>query len=94
MDYPAKVSISLTYLFLAGGSIASIWKNAAKKSPKTGKSYVKMDLILLTLPTMSSGALYGVPLYKYIGCVPKLLFRNNDNISLHLLVLVLDLRFM
>ncbi len=63
MDYPAKVSISLTYLFLAGGSIASIWKNAAKKSPKTGKSYVKMDLILLTLPTMLSGALFGVNIF-------------------------------
>jgi hypothetical protein len=63
MDYPAKVSISLTYLFLAGGSIASIWKNAAKKSPKTGKSYVKMDLILLSLPTMLSGALFGVNIF-------------------------------
>jgi hypothetical protein len=69
MDYPAKVSISLTYLFLAGGSIAAIWKNATKKSPKTGKSYVKLDLVLLSLPTMLSGALFGVYNWLYLGCI-------------------------
>lgn len=60
MGYKAKLSTSFTYLLLAGGSIASIWKYAAKKNPKTGKSYVKMDLILLSIPSLSSGALFGV----------------------------------
>ena len=60
MGYDAKLSISLTYIFLIGGSIASIWKNAQKKDPKTGKSPVNLDLILLTIPTMSSGSLFGV----------------------------------
>lgn len=60
MDYKAKVSISLTYIFLAGGSIATIWKNAVRKNPKTGKSNVKLDLILVTLPCLASGALFGV----------------------------------
>lgn len=60
MGYDAKLSISITYIFLIGGSIASIWKNAQKKNPKTGSSYVNLDLILLTIPTMSSGSLFGV----------------------------------
>jgi hypothetical protein len=60
MGYDAKLSISVTYLFLIGGSIASIWKNSNSKDKKTGKSLVNMDLILLTIPTMSSGSLFGV----------------------------------
>ena len=60
MGYNTKLSISITYIFLIGGSVASIWKNSVKKNPKTGKSYVNLDLIILTLPAMSSGSLYGV----------------------------------
>lgn len=60
MGYPTKLSISVTYIFLIGGSVASIWKNAAKKNPKTNRSFVILDLILLTVPTMSSGSLFGV----------------------------------
>jgi len=60
MGYDAKLSISVTYIFLIGGSIASIWKNSTKKNPKTGKSYVNLNLILLTIPTMISGSLFGV----------------------------------
>lgn len=59
MDYNTKLSISVTYIFLIGGSIASIWKNSQKKDPKTGKSIVNLDLILLTIPTMSSGSIFG-----------------------------------
>ncbi len=64
-DYPAKVSIALTYLFLAGGSLASIWKIAARRNAQTGKTMVKLDLILLTAPCMCSGALFGVFLYSF-----------------------------
>jgi hypothetical protein len=60
MGYNAKLSISITYIFLIGGSLASIWKNAVKKNPKTGRSYVNLNLILLTIPTMISGSLLGV----------------------------------
>lgn len=60
LSYNSKLSISLTYIFLIGGSIASIWKNSNKKNPNTGLSYVNLDLILLTLPMMSTGAIIGV----------------------------------
>ncbi len=65
LDYPARVSIGLTYLFLAGGAAASIWKTSVRKNAKTGKSFVKLDLIQLTFPTMSSGALFGVISHLY-----------------------------
>lgn len=60
MGYDAKLSISVTYIFLIGGSIASIWRNSQKINPKTGKTDVNLDLILLTIPSMVSGALFGV----------------------------------
>lgn len=59
-DYKAKVSIALTFLFLAGGSLASIYKVSQRRNPQTGKTNVKLDLILLNLPCLSSGALFGV----------------------------------
>jgi hypothetical protein len=60
LGYHAKLSISITYIFLIGGSIASVWKNSKKKNSQAGKSYVNLDLILLTLPIMSSGTIFGV----------------------------------
>lgn len=63
MGYDTKLSISITYIFLIGGSIASIWKNSTKKNPQTGASYVNLDLIILTVPTMTSGSLFGVYLW-------------------------------
>lgn len=74
LDYPAKVSIGLTYLFLAGGAVASIWKTSVRKNPQTGKSFVKLDLIQLTFPTMSSGALFGVIFSLYEGFSKEFLF--------------------
>ena len=60
MGYNVKLGISVTYIFLIGGSLASMWRNAVKKNPKTGRSYVNLNLIFLTIPTMTSGALLGV----------------------------------
>jgi hypothetical protein len=62
MSYPTKLSISITYIFLMGSSLALLWKNATKKNTLTHRSNMNPDLILLTLPIMSSGAIFGVPL--------------------------------
>lgn len=71
MNYDAKVSISLTFLFLAGGSIGTMWKNSQRINPKTGKTFIKLDLILLTLPCQLSGTLFGVYTYLIpIGSIP------------------------
>jgi hypothetical protein len=92
MDYPAKVSIALTYLFLAGGCLATIWKNASRRNPKTGKTFIKLDLIMLTQPIMSSGALFGVTYIFYeIGHIQKLFLINYDNCALHCVVCVPDI---
>jgi hypothetical protein len=60
MDYSPKLSISITYIFLVGSSLALLWKNATKKNEVTNRSNMNPDLVLLTLPIMSSGTIFGV----------------------------------
>lgn len=66
--YPSKMSISLTYIFLIGGSLASIWKNSTKLNPVTQKTYVNLDIVLITLPVMNSGAMLGVIIFLFRLC--------------------------
>jgi hypothetical protein len=63
-------TISITYLFLIGGSIASIWKNSTKKNPETNLIYLNVDLILITLPMMNVGSIIGVLIYymSFLEC--------------------------
>lgn len=82
----------MTYLFLAGGSIGTMWKNSQRINPKTGKTFIKLDLILLTLPCQLSGALFGVIHIITIGCIPQLLLIDNDHIPVHLPIPVPNLR--
>lgn len=60
LNYEEKISISLTYIFLIGGSLASVWKNGKKVNKETGESFVSLELVLVTMPVMSSGAFLGV----------------------------------
>ena len=59
-DYSAKKSMSITYLFLLGGSTASMLKNFQKKNPKTGGPLMDYNLIAMTLPMSASGSILGV----------------------------------
>jgi uncharacterized membrane protein YfcA len=74
-NYDSKISISLTFIFLFGGSLSSIWRNSKKKNPITGHSYVNYDLILLTLPISSAGAVIGV--FSYLFRVSSKIFYHN-----------------
>ena len=60
MDYTAKESIIITYIFLMGGGLAATIAGAQKFTPE-GKRFINYDLVLITLPMMMSGAIVGVP---------------------------------
>ena len=52
--------MSITYVFLMGGAAASIIKNYGKVEPQTNSFLVDYDLIMITLPMVASGSLFGV----------------------------------
>ena len=58
--YSAKKSMSITYLFLMGGAMASILKNLKKKNPKTNGPLMDYPLIMITLPMAVAGSIIGV----------------------------------
>jgi hypothetical protein len=58
-DYTAKESIIVTYVFLMGGALAATLVSANKVTEK-GKRLVDYDLVILTLPMMMSGTIFGV----------------------------------
>jgi hypothetical protein len=60
LGYEAKDSMSITYIFLMGGALASIWKSKDKINKKTGGPIIDFNLIMLTLPSSVSGSLFGV----------------------------------
>jgi len=63
-NYSAKESIIATYVFLMGGALAATLVSANKVTKK-GKRLVDYDLVLLTLPMMMSGTIFGVYLSSY-----------------------------
>jgi len=58
-----KESVHITYLFLFGASLATILTNFNKKNPNTGAPLMDYNLIMMTLPMVSSGSLIGVCTY-------------------------------
>jgi len=59
--YSTKNSMAITYLFLLGGSFASIYSSYGKKlSKKSNINLVDYDLVLLTMPLTISGTMFGV----------------------------------
>lgn len=58
--------MSITYVFLMGGSIASIIKNYGKLQKEHSTFVVDYNLIMITLPMIASGSLFGVRFVKII----------------------------
>ncbi len=52
--------MAITYIFLIGGSVASIVSNYGKKIPKSTKNLIDSDLVIITLPLTVSGSIFGV----------------------------------
>lgn len=63
-NYTAKESIIATYVFLMGGALAATMVSANQLTEK-GKRLVDYDLVLLTLPMMMSGTIFGVSIWLY-----------------------------
>lgn len=59
LGYNAKESIIITYIFLMGGGLASSITSLNKKTAE-GKRLIDYNLVMITLPMMMSGAIFGV----------------------------------
>lgn len=59
LDKSARESMAITYIFLMGGSLASIIKNAVKRK-KNGSLLMDYNLILMTMPMATTGSIFGV----------------------------------
>lgn len=59
LGYSSKAAMSMTYLFLMGGSLASILQNVTKRRPN-GDLLMNYNLITLTAPLITTGSLFGV----------------------------------
>lgn len=58
--YNAKESMSITYLFLMGGAFASLVKNYKREMPNRKSFVIDYNLVILTLPMIASGSIFGV----------------------------------
>ena len=52
--------MAVTYIFLIGGSVASIVSNYGKKAPDHSKNLIDTNLVTITLPLTVSGSIFGV----------------------------------
>jgi len=59
MDVNVKKSVTITYLFLFGGALASTIINY-RRADENGKRLIDYNLILMTLPMLISGVIFGV----------------------------------
>lgn len=59
LGYNTKDSVFMSYIFLMGGGLASILASLKKKTSE-GKPVIDYDLIMITLPMIMSGAIFGV----------------------------------
>jgi glycerol-3-phosphate responsive antiterminator len=58
--FSAKESMSITYIFLMGGAVASIYKNFNRLQPNKQTLVMDYDMIMVTLPMAATGSLFGV----------------------------------
>jgi uncharacterized membrane protein YfcA len=55
-----KTSMAITYIFLIGGSVASMYANYGKKNEKKSRNIIDTNLVIITLPLTVSGSIFGV----------------------------------
>ena len=58
--YTASESMAITYIFLMGGALASIYSNYGKRNKSNTKNLIDENLVILTLPMTVSGSVIGV----------------------------------
>jgi hypothetical protein len=60
LGYGTKDSMAITYIFLLGGCVASIYSNYGKRNKEDTKNLVDESLVVITLPMTVSGSVVGV----------------------------------
>lgn len=83
LGYETKASMAITYIFLLGGSTASIYSNYGKKIGTSNRNAIDTNLVIMTLPMTVSGSIFGVLLYCNLGIVQPLHFRTVHHYCLH-----------
>jgi len=58
--YSTTQSMAITYIFLMGGALASIYSNYGKLNKNSTKKLIDENLVILTLPMTVSGSVIGV----------------------------------
>ena len=59
--YGTKESMAITYIFLLGGTVASMYSNYGKRNKQNTNHLIDENLVILTLPMTVSGSVIGVP---------------------------------
>ena len=65
LGYETKASMAVTYVFLIGGSVASICSNYGIRSKDGTKNLIDYNLVMITLPMTVSGSIFGVTFSLY-----------------------------
>ena len=68
LGFDAKNSMAITYLFLMGGSIASIYSNYGKLNTQGTKTLIDLNLVMITLPMTVTGSIVGVTVLLFRPC--------------------------
>lgn len=64
LGYDTKDSMAITYIFLLGGTVASIYSNYGKRNKEDTKNVIDESLVVITLPMTVAGSITGVQLYS------------------------------
>lgn len=62
LGYETKESMAITYIFLIGGSVASMYSNYGQRTKDQVKNVIDSNLVIITLPMTVSGSIFGVTL--------------------------------
>jgi hypothetical protein len=65
LGYETKSSMAITYVFLIGGSVASICCNYGIRNKAGTKNLIDYNLVIITLPMTVSGSIFGVIITQY-----------------------------
>lgn len=76
----------MAYIFLMGGGFAASIASCSNRTPK-GKRLIDNDLILLTLPMLISGTIFGVNISNQDNPDPSSIRRGNHN-SIHFILVL------
>lgn len=63
LGYDTKDSMAITYIFLLGGTVASIYSNYGRRNSEDTKNVIDENLVVITLPMTVAGSVTGVKPY-------------------------------